>query len=206
MNNYVNEVNIFCFTIVMLSSVCKKIYKYFLPSSNMIIPGLWLGDIDCALDTTFLKINKIDVIVNCTPDKPFAKDSDEKQLSNITLVRLPVYDSLLERDFILMEQYIALTIPYLIQQFIVNRKNVLIHCYAGKQRSGILVVALLYTLLLHNYIPIQTIGLKKHPSSRHALADKVFAFVLSRRPQVFTFGFRINFIQSFQRYFNLSPH
>lgn len=186
----------------MLTSILSKIYRYFLPSCHMIIPGLWLGDVDAAHNLSFLNNENIDIVVNCTPDHPFASDVLGKDaVSGITFIRIPVYDSLLERDFILMEQYMEIILPYLVQQYTCQKKNIFIHCYAGKQRSGILVAALLYVLVSGRYIPPQTIGIKKLPSTRKALTDKVFAFLLSRRPQVFTFGFKINFIKSFEKVF-----
>lgn len=186
----------------MTTSIFSKIYTYFFPNCNMIIPRIWLGDVDAAHNVSFLTKESIDIVVNCTPNHPFISDSIVIA-SDITFLRIPVYDSLLERDFILMEQYMEIFLPYLLQQY-TNNKNLLIHCYAGKQRSGILVASLLYILLSGHHIPPQVIGLEKLPSSRQALADTIFVFLLSRRPQVFTFGFRINFIKSFQRYFNLT--
>jgi hypothetical protein len=167
----------------------------------MIIPGLWLGDVDAALDVSFLTQNNIHIVVNCTPNHPYANDIDSS-LTNITFIRVPVYDSLLERDFVLMEQYMRIILPHLTREYL-HKKQILIHCHAGKQRSGILVAALLFVLINGSYIPPQTIQLKTIPKSRQILADKVFAFVLSRRPQVFTFGLKINFMKSFKRYFNL---
>ena len=67
-------------------------------SVNEIIPGLWLGNSKAALDINFLKQNKIDLIINCTPNIPFISNN-----INIETYRIPVNDSLLERDFILME-------------------------------------------------------------------------------------------------------
>lgn len=189
----------------MSSSIFNKIYRYFLPSYNMIIPGLWIGDVNAALGVPFLTDENIDIVVNCTPNHPFAKDKytqPSQLLNNITFIRIPVYDSLLERDFILMEQYMEILLPYLTKEYI-RDKQILIHCYAGKQRSGIIVAALLFVLISGNHIPPQTIDLETIPLSRQILADKVFSFLLSRRPQVFTFGIKINFIKSFQRYFNL---
>lgn len=178
-----------------------KIYRYFLPSCHLIIPRLWLGDITSALDVDFLTRENIDIIINCTPDQPFFDSTSH--LDNMECVRVPVYDSLLERDFLLMEEYIKILLPYLLQQYVHNKRHILVHCHAGKQRSGILVASLLFVLVLEGFIQPNEIGLRKLPTNRRALADKIFSFLLSKRPQVFTFGFRINFIKSFQRCFGL---
>jgi len=65
-----------------------------------IITGLWLGNYKCALDKSFLKAKDISVIINCTPNKPFITEMENDD--DIETYRIPVNDSLLERDFILM--------------------------------------------------------------------------------------------------------
>ncbi len=186
----------------MFTFIYNAVYHTLFSHANEILPGLWLGDYTSALDSTFIDDNKIDVVVNCTPDKPFIS---ELQASRpIETVRLTVYDSLLERDFILMEDYFKFIIPFLIQRYVKEQKNILIHCHAGKQRSGIVVAAFLYKLIITEYLSPQAINLTYATCSKEQLASNIVSYMLTKRPQVFTYGFRINFIRSFRRFFGLS--
>jgi len=106
-----------------------------------IITGLWLGNYKCALDKSFLKAKDISVIINCTPNKPFITEMENDD--DIETYRIPVNDSLLERDFILMQDYFKIILPLLIKKYIIEKRSILIHCQAGKQRSAILMAALL---------------------------------------------------------------
>lgn len=161
-----------------------------LPNVSEIIPRVWLGDIDSAMNYNFLSTSQIDIIVNCTPNKPFNIEWKCEK------IRIPVYDSLLEKDFILMEEYFGFVLPYLTSSYL-HGKKILIHCHKGKQRSAILLSALLYILTLSNNIQIIECNKKDIPS-------QIFLYIRKKRPQVFIFGFRINFIKTFTRYFNLN--
>jgi protein tyrosine phosphatase len=162
----------------------------------MIIPRLWLGNYRAAKDVAFLKKNRIDIIVNCTPDIPFSdqvlKDDDLQFVRGIHSVRIPVYDSLSETDFILMEQHFAFVLPYLTQKYAEGR-NILVHCHAGKQRSAIVVAAFLY------YTWSSSI-----PDDNQQLQHYIFSLIHARRPQAFMYGFRVNFMKSFQRFFQIN--
>ena len=52
-----------------------------------IIPGLWLGDKNIALNKDFYKDNSIDIVINCSKDLPFINLDIEK-------VRLKIHDNL----------------------------------------------------------------------------------------------------------------
>ena len=184
-------------------------------SVDEIIPGLWLGNYKAALDIDFLKQNKIDLIINCTPNIPFI--NNEKSL-NIETYRIPVNDSLLERDFILMEKYFKIAIPMLLQKYTIENKKILIHCHMGKQRSAILTAALLKVLIDNNHIHLPEIpeNIGTLPSARQGTLPNVSArqgnqkqfeyicnYLLSKRYQVFTYGLRINFEPTYKRFFKI---
>lgn len=162
-------------------------------SVNEIIPDLWLGNYKTALDVEFLKQANINVIINCTPHIPFA---DEKILRDlgIEIHRIPVNDSLLEKDIILMEEYFKTIIPLLLQRYTVENKKILVHCHAGKQRSAIVVAALLKVLD------------DKHLININKTSDQytsIYNYLLEKRPQVFTYGLRVNFEKSYKRFFKV---
>jgi hypothetical protein len=180
-------------------SFFSSIYNSFFNSVNNIAPNLWLGDADSGINLNFLKTHKIDIIVNCTPYMPFITEKISKNELNsilpITFIRIPVYDSLLERDFILMEQYLQIITPFLYKQY-TNGKRILIHCHAGKQRSAIVMASLLYIL----YSNSNKLHIDKTP--KH-LSNHIFNHIISKRYQAFTFGLRINFLPSFNRYHHI---
>jgi len=156
-------------------------------NANKIIPGLYLGNHKSAADIDFIRANNISIIINCTPNLPFHPDLP----GSTSTVRIPVNDSLLEKDIILMEQYFKIILPFVYNQLVKEGKNVLVHCYAGKQRSAIIVAALLYLIELRRG--------NKSPSR-----DKIFDLITTRRPQAFTYGFRVNFLKSFNRFYKLN--
>lgn len=182
----------------------NAIYNTLFQNVNEIIPRLYLGNYKAALDYNFIKDNGIDIIVNCTPNIPFINDivdmdDDKKQnLTNIEYIRIPVEDSLLEKDIILMEEYFKYLLPYLHESYN-NKKTMLIHCYAGKQRSAIVVAGLLKALLDTSSI---SINLQLPEVSKKQQFHNIINYIVSKRPQVFTYGFRINFKKTYKRFFN----
>jgi len=170
----------------MLEELSNYIYNSIYPKVNKIADRLWLGNSMSPLDADFMYSNNINVLVNCTPDLPFGNYTE-----NVKAFRIPVHDSLLEKDLLLMENYFSLLIPQLVTLYNQHSSNILIFCRMGKQRSAIFMAALLYTLVNQNKFT-----LPKNNST-------VFQYILSKRPQAFTHGYRINFKKSFDRYFSL---
>ena len=111
-----------------------------------IIPNLWLGNYKAALDANFLSSKKINLIINCTKNLPFYYQVESCTQLCIETYRIPVNDNHLEIDFITMEKYLKIVIPLLVKKYVDEKKNILIHCRAGKQRSAIVVAAFLKVL------------------------------------------------------------
>jgi protein-tyrosine phosphatase len=177
-------------------------FFYNPPSVNEIIPGLWLGNFKSAIDISFLQNEKIDFILNCTKNTPFFQDIYNKglvrNLKHIETYRIPVNDNLQEEDFITMETYLKIVLPILVHKYIHEKKHILIHCQAGKQRSAIVVAALLKVLVDNNLINIKEIP--KNVSNKKQFKC-IYNYIFSKRSQVFTYGLRINFEPSFKRFF-----
>ena len=177
---------------------------FYTNDADEIIPGLWLANYKPGLDIDFLKKNNIDVIINCTPDIPFYNEIfDEKdisQLKKMETFRISVYDSLLEKDILLMEQYFKYILPFMVKKYIDEKKKILIHCRAGAQRSAIVVAAFLKILLDKNLVQILEIPPTNNPKKQYKL---IYNFMLSKRPRVFTYGFRVNFDKAYKRFFHL---
>jgi protein-tyrosine phosphatase len=165
--------------------------------ADEIIPNLWLGNHRSALNIEFLKKNNINLIINCTQNKSFINAEINKEM-NIETYRIPVNDSLLEKDFLLMQKYFQIIIPLLLRKYTIEKKNILVHCHMGKQRSAIVVAGLLKVLLDYKYI-----DLDKVPNivDEKKQFDYICNYIVIKRPQAFTFGYRINFKKTFYRYF-----
>lgn len=177
-------------------------FLYAKTSVDEIIPGIWLGNYKAAIDKDFLKTNNINFILNCTPNMPlYNQIYTQSELDNIETYRIPVNDSLLECDFILMEKYFKIIIPLLVKKYTLQKQKILIHCHAGKQRSAIVVAALLKVLLDENYIKIESIP---KTQSQIKQLDYIYNFLLSKRSQVFTYGLRINFEPTYLRFFKIN--
>lgn len=130
-----------------------KFKRFIMGSQNEIIENLWLGDSLSSLDNNFLQNKNIKMILNCTKDLPFT-DLDIKK------IRIPIEDNRSnESNEILLEKFNEY------YDLIDNNLNngILIHCYAGCQRSATLVA--LY-LMRKNKIPFadakKIIRLKRH--------------------------------------------
>ncbi len=216
-----------------LSFLRQFIYDLFFCDAHPVTPNIWIGNYKAALNYAFIQSNHIDVIVNCTKDIPFIACEDTEQfdllsqsehkardvkfeptehkLNDMQMYRLDVNDSLLECDLLKMEEHMKYIIP-LLKEHIEQGRIILVHCYAGKQRSAIVVAALLFELIQSGTIVMSNEPLfeeyyKKanveEKSAKHTLLDCVFAYIVKRRPSAFTFGFRINFLKSIVRYLNM---
>lgn len=186
----------------------SSILNVLRPSSNAdeILPDLWLGNYHSALDTDFLKTNGINLIINCTQSCPFVYELSEKPESLTETYRIPVNDSLLEADFIRMERYLRVVIPLLLRKYTIEKRKILVHCHAGKQRSAIVLAALLKVLVDNEYVALDEIPPCKRGNSallNHQF-NQICNYLLSKRHNVFTYGFRVNFTSSYKRFFNIS--
>ncbi len=104
--------------------------------ANEIIPNLWLGSRNAPLERDNIRKQNIKLIINCTKDINYPVDYD------IHTVRLPIHDAdIPESNFILGEMIDELT--FLINLYLKNGYGVLVHCYAGVQRSATVVLCYL---------------------------------------------------------------
>jgi len=110
-----------------------------------ILPNLWLGSLDDALNINFITENNINCIINCTINKEFINMEIEYKY------RIPIKD-----DKSLEEQYLLFClldkIVEIITNHYINRDRILIHCFAGKQRS---LTCLLAFLITHTKMPVK---------------------------------------------------
>lgn len=108
-----------------------------------ILPRLWLGNINDSQSDNFLKKNRINVIVNCTKDLSFNPHFTGYKY------RIPVDDNLEVDQILAMIGFLAEILP-IIHRHYKHGDNILIHCYAGIQRSAIVTLSYLYEYHLQN--------------------------------------------------------
>jgi len=136
-----------------------------------ILPNLWLGNIRCAKNKVFFDTNTIDIVINCSKDIPF--------YSNYTKnIRISINDDLTSKEINRFYFYLSKACD-LINENLLNNKNILVHCYAGKQRSAGIIAAYLMKYADMNYNnAIQSIKSKRliafSPSVNFEIALKKF--------------------------------
>lgn len=148
---------------------------------NKIMDHIYLGNWQAAKDKEFFEKKKIKAVLNCTKeaDVPnhFAKNT------SIEYMRIPVDDSLREKDFKLMYQYMPVIAEFIHKHVDIQKHNLLVHCVAGRQRSIIAVAA--YLVAKHNMTP--------HDACK---------FMLDKRPEAFHYGLSLNFEDSLKKYYH----
>lgn len=149
---------------------------------SKILENLWLGNYRDALNDQFINENEINVVVNCTPNLPFHNKIYFKY-------RIPVNDDL--QDDSMTEMFVAMShlIPILVKH--INRGDkILIHCFAGIQRSAILTMGLLTALSFDKYF---VNGITQE--SLESYINNIIKYMSDCRPIVFTPG--MNFKKSY---------
>lgn len=147
--------------------------------ANEILPGLWLGNRRAALNDEWLRAQEISVVVNCTKDIPFSKVPGKRY-------RVPVDDNLEISEINNMTLW-APEIAYKIVKEFLSGHKILVHCFAGVQRSAA-AMAFVLTVL-------------KYPSNHR----EIISFIKSKRPIVFhTQANFMKSIQEFERYYHSS--
>ena len=161
--------------------------------------SLWVGNFTSALNVEFLTKNNINIIINLTKTDPFITENlpfVEKKI-RIHVDDDGYFDSGLE-NYKEMTHSMQLYIPSLAEQLRYKRKNILVHCHAGKQRSNAFSVALLI-YLDRKYDIIPSIIFKKEDAEIQI--QKMINYVQSKRPQSFTYGYNVRFMKSLKDLF-----
>jgi len=142
---------------------------------NQIIPQLWLGNYASSQDIKFINDRNIKVIINCTKDLPCLK------INGVFKYRVPVDDNLESTEIEAMSNWIIKILP-IIDHHYKKGRNILIHCYAGIQRSAIIMMS-----YLHKY----------HFDD----PNKTYSIIKYKRPIVFTpyMNFRKSFTNNFKK-------
>lgn len=153
------------------------------PNAHQVLPGLWLGNCNAAQDAAFLMTAKIGAVANATKDIP---NFFERQ--GIDYHRVSVDDDLQPHSIQHMAEKMDDAVRFIKQHYLTSRKPVLVHCFAGMQRSAAIVTAFIM----------------KYTSETDLI--KVAAFVRKKRPIAFL-GMNpktlsINFLPALKEYEN----
>jgi protein-tyrosine phosphatase len=151
----------------------KPLAKY-----NKIMNRLYLGNFQAAKDKDFFKKKNIRAVLNCSKDIPNHFASNK----NVEYMRIPVDDSLKQKDYDLMFDFMPVIVAFIHKHIVTQRNNILIHCYAGRQRSAISVAVYL----------VDKYGLDPKEACK---------VVLDKRPEAFHFGKSLNFDQALNKYY-----
>lgn len=162
---------------------------------NEIIPNLFLGSIESSQNFEFIKNNNISVIINCSKDiedsfslnllKPIEEAPIDVQTwlyensFYIKYYRIPVDDNGKDQEVENFREY-TIKLLSIIKNDFDKGKKILVHCLAGNQRSASFVCA--FIMLYKNIKLIDSIKL-----------------LLEKKPNVFFFGNRINFINALEK-------
>lgn len=150
---------------------------------SKILENLWLGNYRDALNDQFINENEINVVVNCTPNLPFHNKISFKY-------RIPINDDL--QDESMTKMFVAMNhlIPILVKH--INRGDkILIHCFAGMQRSAILTLGLLTAISFNKTFANGIIT----QESLENYINNIKKYMVDCRPIVFTPG--MNFRKSY---------
>jgi len=98
------------------------------PDAHEIVPGIWLGNRLAALNEKWLKEKNITVVFNATKEIPFSPIIK-------TQYRIPVDDNSQQEEIRNMTLWSHETVYKVLQEQNKGHK-ILIHCFAGMQRSA----------------------------------------------------------------------
>jgi dual specificity MAP kinase phosphatase len=119
----------------------------FYNDADLVINNMWLGNKSSSQDRDFLNSNKINLVVNCTRDITIPEWYEH---DNINHIRLPIYDWNSENDNNILKNEI-MNIINTMNTYKKNNKNILVHCFAGMQRSATVIAC--YLMYYYNFKP-----------------------------------------------------
>jgi protein tyrosine/serine phosphatase len=110
--------------------ICKHV--------DLIIPYIYLGNLNISQDYEFIKEKNIKLIINCSRNIPFIKNWQCEK------IRIPIDDNRIFKNKEILEHLYVLE---KIHDYRKNKQNILIHCRAGSQRSANIILLYLTKIL-----------------------------------------------------------
>lgn len=146
---------------------------------SKIMNHIYLGNINSAKDKEFMKKNNIKAVLNCSKEKDIPNYFCNL---NIEYMRMPIDDSLKQKDFDLMYKLLPCGIEFIHKHADILKQNIFVHCHMGRQRSSTFICG--YLIEKHGLSP-----------------DDACKFILKKRPESFHFGLSLNFDQAIVKYY-----
>ena len=115
--------------------------------ADEIIPGIWLGNREAALDGKWLSQKKINTVFNCTKDIPFYPTVQRRY-------RVPIDDNLQAEEIRNLELWSYELVYKMIKEYKTGQP-MLVHCAAGMQRSAAALA--MFLIATRNMRPEQAI-------------------------------------------------
>jgi hypothetical protein len=146
-----------------------------------IIPGIWIGRWEVALDAKWLAEHKITTVFNCSKQIPFHESIPYQY-------RIPVDDNLQPAEINNMEKWAPEIAVKIGREFHAGHK-ILIHCHAGMQRSTTACAFFLMALTRRPLIHVMHLIKSKRPiafepAANFATALRAFEQQLRRIPNI----------------------
>lgn len=128
-------------------------------NADLVIRNIWLGNKKSSQDRDFLKNNSIKFVVNCTTDINIPEWYEQ---DNINYIRLPIYDWNSESNNNILKNEI-MNIISTIHSYREKKINILVHCFAGMQRSATVVAC--YLMNYYDFKPEHAIFYTRYKRS-----------------------------------------
>ncbi len=142
-----------------------------------IIPNIYLGNYRAAKDIDFFKEKNIKAVLNCTKDIPNYHSSN----TSIEYMRIPIDDSLEKEDIDKLYKFLPSLLQFIRKHVETQKQNILIHCYAGRQRSAASVAA--YLMYTKGLTPLEACK-----------------YIVQKRKEAFHYGLSLNFEKTLIKY------
>ena len=121
-----------------------------------ILNNIYLSNYKESINDNYLDYNNIKVIINCSKDLPFNKN-------NYIKYRLSINDDLSKKSNIDLYKNLN-NITEIIHLYTKKNYNILIHCYAGIQRSPSIIAA--YLIRYYNFSMYEAINYIKQKKNK----------------------------------------
>jgi len=122
--------------VVMANVTSDMVRRVFsLAEAEEIVPGIFVGSVVDAGCPVFLRERDIRAVINCTKDDGYVVGLDR-------YMHVPVDDDLSDAEIDAMHAHLRGAVEF-IDSCRKSHHNVLVHCYAGRQRSATVVCAYL---------------------------------------------------------------